>query len=79
MANAKKKSKALLVVVAVMVAAVMLLGGTFAWQSISQEALNEVSATVNPGGRLHDDFHDITDDENGLNQYPTQTLEKMFM
>ena len=42
--------------VAVGVAAVVALGGTFAWQSISQTALNEAMATINPGGRLHDDF-----------------------
>ena len=37
-------------------AVVVGLGGTFAWQSISQQALNEAAATLNPGGRLHDDF-----------------------
>lgn len=34
----------------------LLLTGTFAWQSISQTAKNEVMGDVNPGGRLHDDF-----------------------
>ena len=38
------------------VAAALLLTGTFAWQSISQTALNEKIEEVNPGGRLHDDF-----------------------
>ena len=38
------------------VAATVLLTGTYAWQSLNQEALNEASAVVNPGGRLHDDF-----------------------
>ena len=33
---------------AVGMAAVIALGGTFAWQSISQQALNETMATVNP-------------------------------
>ena len=42
---------------AVGLAAVIALGGTFAWQSISQTALNETMATINPGGRLHDDFN----------------------
>lgn len=42
---------------AVAVAAVIALGGTFAWQSISQTALNEAMDTINPGGRLHDDFN----------------------
>lgn len=42
--------------VAIVMAATILFGGTFAWQSISQEALNEIRGGVNPGGRLHDDF-----------------------
>ena len=42
---------------AVGLAAVIALGGTFAWQSISQTALNETMDTINPGGRLHDDFN----------------------
>ena len=53
MANKKKIATS---VAAVAMAATMLLGGTFAWQSISQTALNEASDIVNPGGRLHDDF-----------------------
>ena len=53
MAVTKKKASA---VAAVAVAAALALGGTFAWQSISQTALNEASDIVNPGGRLHDDF-----------------------
>ena len=44
-------------VAAVAAAAVILLTGTFAWQSVSQMALNETTGKiVNPGGRLHDDF-----------------------
>lgn len=32
--------------------------GTFAWQSINQEAKNEMLGQgINPGGRLHDDFN----------------------
>ena len=53
MANKKKLATS---VAAVATAAAVLLGGTFAWQSISQTALNEASDVVNPGGRLHDDF-----------------------
>lgn len=59
------KKKTVSAVVAVALAAAILLGGTFAWQSISQEALNEVYGFVNPGGRLHDDFHEITYDKDG--------------
>ncbi len=33
-----------------------MFSGTLAWQSISQKAKNEVKTTINPGGRLHDDF-----------------------
>ncbi len=51
-----KRNKKMSSAVAIATAAAMLLGGTFAWQSISQVALNEASAVVNPGGRLHDDF-----------------------
>ena len=51
-----KRKKKLTAVGAVVLAAIIALGGTFAWQSISQQALNEASAVVNPGGRLHDDF-----------------------
>jgi len=52
MANKKVVTSA----VAVAAAAVMLLGGTLAWQSTNQVALNEASDVINPGGRLHDDF-----------------------
>ena len=50
------KKKLLTSAVALGTAAVLALGGTFAWQSINQTALNESSDDVNPGGRLHDDF-----------------------
>lgn len=48
--------KLLLSGAALAAAAAVLAGGTFAWQSISQTALNEASDVINPGGRLHDDF-----------------------
>lgn len=51
-----KRNKTAVAVIAVVLALGVIFGGTFAWQSISQEALNEVTGTVNPGGRLHDDF-----------------------
>lgn len=53
MSNKKKKVTA---VAAIATAAALLLGGTYAWQSISQTALNETDDIINPGGRLHDDF-----------------------
>ena len=52
-----KKRKAISAVMAVAVTAAILLMGTFAWQSISQTALNEAASGGNPGGRLHDDFN----------------------
>lgn len=53
MADKKKLATA---AVAIATAAAITLGGTFAWQSINQTALNEASDVINPGGRLHDDF-----------------------
>ena len=69
-----KKKKLATSVAAVATAAALLLGGTFAWQSVNQTALNEGADTINPGGRLHDDFdgtnkdvfvENFTDPENG--------------
>ena len=52
-----KKSKTLTAAAAVVLSAALALGGTYAWQSISQRALNEAASEPNnPGGRLHDDF-----------------------
>ena len=56
--NKKKKTAA--TVTAATVAAALLLSGTYAWQSISQEAVNVAAGEVNPGGRLHDDFNGST-------------------
>lgn len=53
----KQKRKTLVTAgIAATTGAVVLLTGTFAWQSISQTAKNEIMGEVNPGGRLHDDF-----------------------
>lgn len=51
-----EKKKILYSVAAAALAVTVLAGGTFAWQSIGQTALNEASDVINPGGRLHDDF-----------------------
>ena len=56
MATTTQKRKVISAVTAVVVSAAILLTGTFAWQSISQVALNEKTGAVNPGARLHDDF-----------------------
>jgi len=50
-----KRKKAALVA-ALSLSASIVLSGTFAWRSISQEAKNELVRSLNPGARLHDDF-----------------------
>ena len=50
------KRKTTTAIVAGVAAVALVLGGTFAWTSISQMAKNESSGIVNVGGRLHDDF-----------------------
>ena len=51
------KKKVLFSFLALALTAAIMLTGTFAWQSISQEALNEIGENgLNVGGRLHDDF-----------------------
>lgn len=37
--------------------ALLLTTGTFAWTSISQQALNEKSGKIEAGGRVHDDYN----------------------
>lgn len=53
----KKKKRIIQSVIAVMLMLAIILTGTYAWQSISQKALNETIRDPNPGGRLHDDFN----------------------
>lgn len=57
MKTTKIRYRLLAAAAAVTAALGILSGGTLAWQSISQTALNEASDVVNPGGRLHDDFN----------------------
>lgn len=52
-----RKHRKVIVAAAVVLSASIFVTGTYAWRSISQEALNEDLRTVNPGGRLHDDFN----------------------
>lgn len=50
----KKRSMA----ISVLLIMILIISSTFAWQSISQQAKNEIKGGgVNPGGRLHDDFN----------------------
>lgn len=72
------KKKTLTAVIASLVAVVIMLGGTFAWQSISQTALNEIKSTVNPGGRLHDDFVEITADGYNVMTYNKDVYAENF-
>lgn len=52
--NKKSKKKA----IAATLAAALLVTGTFAWQSFSQLATNEILESIDaPGGRLHDYFN----------------------
>lgn len=70
--------KKIISVVALGLSVVMLFGSTFAWQSLNQEALNYVKGGANPGGRLHDDFHNVTaetDPETGK-PYTVKTFDK---
>ncbi|WP_288395896.1 DUF6273 domain-containing protein [uncultured Vagococcus sp.] len=43
--------------VAAGLATLLLVTGTFAWTSISQQALNEKSGKTEAGGRIHDDYN----------------------
>lgn len=48
--------------VALTVVAVLAVSGTFAWQQAAKKVRNEAQSTVNPGGRLHDDFNGTNKD-----------------
>ena len=43
-------------ILAVILAILMALSGTYAWLSINQKATNALEGTSDPGGRVHDDF-----------------------
>ena len=66
------------IVTATLVACALFLTGTFAWQSISQEALNEKAGSSNPGGRLHDDFDGTNKDVYVENFTDTDTGVPIF-
>ena len=74
MAEKTNKRKLATSAIALTTAAALLLGGTLAWQSISQEATNIVSAAVNPGGRLHDDFDGSNDKNVYVENFGTQNI-----
>lgn len=56
--KSRNKSRFIAAGISMVLIAAIMLTGTFAWQSISQKALNEVGVRgQNVGGRLHDDFN----------------------
>lgn len=52
----KTKNRKKTAVITASLATLLLATGTFAWTSISQQALNEKGATLKSGGRIHDDY-----------------------
>ena len=57
MITKNKHNKTIATVTAILLIIALLLTGTYAWQSISQQALNQAIGKAAPaGGRLHDDF-----------------------
>ena len=75
---ATKKKKVVSTIAAVATSAALLLGGTLAWQSANQVALNEASDVINPGGRLHDDFDGTNKDVYVENFTPEDTGEPIY-
>ena len=62
----RSTSRGTAIVIALVLVVAMLFTGTFAWQSISQQALNQAIGIPHtdfdaPGGRLHDDFQNMGD------------------
>lgn len=51
------KSKAAKSALAVVLALLLAVGGTFAYTAFSQTYKNEARADLNPGGRLHDEYY----------------------
>ena len=56
------KRKLVISAVVLTMTAVLALTGTFAWRQTAKKVRNEAQATVNPGGRLHDDFNGTNKD-----------------
>ena len=60
----QKRKRRNAAVTAVILAILLLLTGTFAWQSLSQSTMGEASGETGPAGaRLHDDFELFSDDD----------------
>ena len=56
------KKRILAIGVALTMVVTLALTGTFAWQQAAKKVRNEAQSTVNPGGRLHDDFNGTNKD-----------------
>ena len=57
MARTNKNSRRAASTIAIFLVFALLLAGTFAWQSVSQQTINQAIGGAAPaGGRLHDDF-----------------------
>lgn len=68
----KKKTKTL---VPISMLTLLLLTGTFAWSSISQNALNENDGKTESGGRIHDDYNKESGNKDiYAENYSTQNL-----
>jgi len=60
----QKRKRRNAAVTAVILAILLLLTGTFAWQSLSQSTMGEASGETGPAGaRLHDDFEYFDNDD----------------
>ena len=60
----QKRKRRNAAVTAVILAILLLLTGTFAWQSLMQSTMGEASGETGPAGaRLHDDFELFSDDD----------------
>ena len=62
MTHGNRFSRKIATIITVLLVTALLLTGTFAWQSISQQAVNQAIGKAAPaGGRLHDDFQVMGD------------------
>ena len=56
--NVKNKmSKSKMAGVLTLLAMVLIISGTYAWNNFNQRALNPLSETTNHGGRIHNNYH----------------------
>ncbi len=79
----ERRKKVSIAIISTILAIVLTLGSTMAWQSISQIARNERLITASLGGRLHDDFDgknkDVYVENYGDQPIVTRVMLKEFM